>query len=82
MPSLNIELHLRSDQMLDYYRGAARNVIALAANGQTVQFPAAALQQHVTTEGVHGWFRLEFDQTHKFVHLERIDSPAGFNEIA
>lgn len=79
MPSLLLELHVSADDLLDYYRGVARMVHATAANGQTVNFPAAALQRHVLKDGVHGWFRLEFDDQNKFLRLERTTPPAGFD---
>jgi len=82
MPSLYLELHVTADDLLDYYRGQARTVHAFATNGQTVNFPATAIQRFVTTEGVHGWFRLEFDEDHKFVRLERCAPPTGLDRTA
>lgn len=82
MPSLYLELRISPDEMLDYYRGTARTVHALATTGQTVNFPASAIQRFVTTEGVHGWFRLDFDEQHKFVGLERCPPPAGLDRTA
>ncbi len=82
MPSLYLEIHVGPDDLLDYYRGEARTVHARATNGQTVNFPASAIQRYVTTEGVHGWFRLEFDEHHKFVRLERCAPPTGFDGTA
>jgi hypothetical protein len=37
-----------------------------------VQFPASALQRLVTTDGIHGYFRIEFDQNYKFVGIEPV----------
>lgn len=79
MPSLMLELHVSADDLLDYYRGVARMVHATAVTGQTVNFPASALQRHVLKDGVHGWFRLEFDDQNKFLRLERTTPPAGFD---
>ncbi len=73
MPELLIDLHLTSDQVLAYYRGQARNVRAQATTGQYVQFPASVLQRHVTAQGIHGRFRLEFDAHCKFIQLARAD---------
>jgi hypothetical protein len=70
MPDLVIELHLSAGQLLQYYRGTARTVQARATTGQLVQFPAAVLQKHVTKEGIHGRFKIEFDENRKFVGLE------------
>ncbi len=70
MPELIIELHVPAGQMLQYYRGAAHVVHARATSGQTVQFPASVLQKVVTKDGVHGQFRLLFDDNHKLIGLE------------
>jgi hypothetical protein len=69
MPSLRIHLSISADEMLEYYRGVARSVHARATNGQTVQFPASALQKFVTKEGVRGVFELVFDEQNKFLAL-------------
>jgi hypothetical protein len=75
MPDLIIELNLNPGQLLQYYRGAAQVVQARAANGQVVQFPANVLQRHVTKDGIHGQFRLEFDANRKFLGLVPVKSP-------
>lgn len=74
MPSLILDLNITADAMLDYYRGRARVVIVTAASGQTVQFPAQALQAHVRKDGVHGRFELVFDDQQRFVGLKPIPS--------
>lgn len=68
MPHLEIELHLTRGQLLQYYRGV-RSVQARATNGQLVQFPANTLQRYVSEDGIHGRFRLEFDENRKFLGL-------------
>jgi hypothetical protein len=70
MPDLILDLHISAEKMLGYYRGQVRTVRARATNGQTVQFPVSVLQKHVSTDGIHGRFRMEFDDQHKFVRLE------------
>jgi len=72
MPELVVEIHLTPADLLKYYRGDARVVEARAVTGQSIQFPATALQRHVTAEGVHGLFRLEFDAAFKFKSFERV----------
>jgi len=79
MPSLFIQLHVGPDELLNYYRGTARTVHATASTGQAVTFPASALQRHVAADGVHGWFRLDFDEQHKFVGLERAELKNGLD---
>jgi len=83
MPALILELHITAEHFLDYYRGTARTVHATAVNGQTVIFPASALQRHVTREGIHGWFALEFDDHPRFIRLDRCNPPAkGLERLA
>lgn len=71
------QLRITAGQYLDYYRGAARHVIAHSTAGQTVQFPASLLQRFVTREGVHGRFVLLCDENNKCIELQRIDDGVG-----
>ncbi|MGA1237026.1 MAG: DUF2835 domain-containing protein [Limisphaerales bacterium] len=72
MAALIFDLHISAERMLEYYRGRATVVHAVATDGRSVQFPAQAIQRFVTEDGVHGRFRLEFDARNKFVGLERV----------
>ena len=74
MPDLIIDLDLSAEKMLAYYRGEVRSVRVRATNGQTVQFPVSVLQKHIAADGIHGRYRMEFDNQNKFVRLERIES--------
>ena len=73
MPALVIHLNFSSTQVMGYYRGQVRSIRARATNGQTVQFPASALQKFILKDGVHGSFRIEFDEHYKFIALEAVD---------
>jgi hypothetical protein len=73
MPALILDLSIPSHQLVAYYRGQIRTVRARAVTGQMVQFPVSALQKHILKEGVHGRFRIEFDEQHKFVALEPVE---------
>ncbi|HWL15519.1 MAG TPA: DUF2835 family protein [Opitutus sp.] len=70
MSELLVSVNLSRDQIAAYYRGELRAVVARASNGQTVQFPASVLHKFITLDGVHGKFRLRFDERHKFVGIE------------
>ncbi len=76
MPALVIQLSISADKMMGYYRGQVKNVVARATTGQTVQFPASALQKYIMQDGVHGRFRIEFDEHFKFVGLVPV-APTG-----
>lgn len=72
MNTLEFTLNFTPDEVLRYYRGQARHVVARLDDGRTIQFPAGALQKVVTETGIHGRFRLRFDANHKFLGLERV----------
>ncbi len=72
MPALEFTLHFSPEEVLRYYRGQARTVRAVLDDGRSIQFPAKALQQVVTENGVHGRFRLVFDAHQKLQGLERV----------
>ena len=72
MNRYEFDLRVTADQYLDYYRGAARQVVVRCTTGQRVQFPAALLQQFVTAEGIRGHFALTCDEHHRNPRLERL----------
>jgi hypothetical protein len=77
MPALTIDLNFSSSQVMGYYRGQVRSIRARATTGQMVQFPASALQKFILKDGVHGRFRIEFDDQYKFIALELVDPSSG-----
>lgn len=68
-----IDLNIHPDEYLRHYRGNVTQVVCRARDGRTVRFPSALLQRHVTHDGVHGTFRLEFDNNFKLIAFNRID---------
>lgn len=71
MHELTLSVAISPDEFLRYYRGV-REVRAQATTGQWVRFPALRLRPFVTAGGVHGTFRLRFDDNGKFVDLSRV----------
>ncbi|HEY4731772.1 MAG TPA: DUF2835 domain-containing protein [Gammaproteobacteria bacterium] len=65
-------LNISADDYLEYYKGRAKHVLAQSQDGRSVRFPANALQKFLTHDGVHGRFRLLFDENHKLTGIEKI----------
>lgn len=61
MPSVVVRLNLTAEDLLRFYRGEAREVVAISEDGRTVRFPANLLRTLVAEDGVYGRFRLDFD---------------------
>ncbi len=72
MQSMTFSLSISSQQYQQYYAGQAKNVVVIADNGKRLKFPAKILQKLVTHDGIHGRFRIEFDQQHKFKQIVRL----------
>lgn len=70
--SVIVNLSIPADEYLRVYQGSAKLVSAITSDGRRVQFPARILQKAVTREGIHGRFRIEFDQAGKFQNISRI----------
>lgn len=66
-----VTLDIDADEYLRMYSGQARNVLALDASGQSIQFPAAALRPFVTREGIHGSFIIRVDAASKLIDVQQ-----------
>ncbi len=72
MSELNFVLHITPDQYLAYYNGAAKNIVVKTEDGLSLKFPANAMQKFITREGIHGRFKISFDQHNKLIGVSRI----------
>ena len=72
MPQLNVDLSIGSTEFLRYYQWKASSVRVVDDRGQSIRFPAIALREHVTHQGIHGQFRLEADDDHRLIRLIRL----------
>ncbi len=72
MNEIRFRLEISAQEYLKYYQGDVDSVQVTIASGQTIQFPASALQKHVSQNGVNGSFRIIFDDNNKMISLERI----------
>jgi hypothetical protein len=72
MQEIRFRMQLSPAEVLAYYQGTAREVVARALDGRIVRFPASTLRAHVTLDGVRGLFALRFDDNNKLVELVRL----------
>lgn len=72
MPSVVVQVHIEPDELLRFYRGEAREVLATSEDGRSVRFPVQMLRPFVSKDGVHGRFRLDFDHTGKSRGVRRL----------
>jgi len=72
MSEVIISVSLSAEKYLEYYRGYASGVIAYDSWGRRIQIPANILRPFVTSQGVHGRFRVRFGPGNKFESIERV----------
>ena len=72
MKEIRFYLGIPAHRYLSYYQGIAKNVVATAPDGTTVQFPAESLRRYLTHEGVYGEFLLRYDAANRLISLERL----------
>jgi hypothetical protein len=65
-------LNISPEELLDYYRGTAPDVLARCASGVVIQFPASLLKAFVSSTGIHGNFLLTCEDNHKGAKLQRL----------
>lgn len=70
--SVIVRLHIDAEEFLRYYRGSAKVVSAPDIYGRSVRFPANILQPFITREGIQGVFEIFFDESGKFVSIEKM----------
>jgi len=75
MASQNIrfQLALPAEEFLSYYQGKAQNVVVESIDNKTIQFPASAIRQFLSHEGIYGLFEIQFDENNKLIEIIRID---------
>lgn len=72
MGRATFSLSISTTEYLRYYRGSARQVIVRSDQGHTLSFPAEHLRTFVSHGGIHGRFTLDYDDSHRFLSIERL----------
>ena len=72
MATVEFTLNVSRDDMLVYYAGYSSQVVVCSDDGIWVQFPANQLRAFVNHDGVHGRFRLYYDESGRFARLQRL----------
>lgn len=72
MYSIELKLNISTDQYQKNYQSIGAIVHTHSVDGRSVQFPANILQRFVTHAGVIGHFKIEFDDSGKFLQILRV----------
>lgn len=72
MKTLHFALRISEQELLKFYRGHARNVVATDAQGKSMAFPIEVIRPFVTKEGVYGRFEMIVDDNFKFISIKKV----------
>ncbi len=74
MPTLIVPIKISADQYLSYYEGNVKNISARATDGRQVLFPANILKPFITTLGISGVFKLNYDSNGKLTNIIKLNT--------
>jgi len=69
---VEVQLDITAQEMLRWYSGGVKNVVAYARDGRRVRFPVELLRPFVSRTGVAGCFAIQFDHLGKFVSISQL----------
>ena len=70
---IRFRLAISAEEYLAYYEGSAQTVVVRSDDNRIVQFPASAIRQFVTRDGVSGSFEITFDENNKLIEIQPVD---------
>ena len=71
--SIRFRLAISAEEYLAYYQGSAQAVIARSEDNRIIQFPASAIREFLTHDGIHGSFEISFDENNKLIAVQPIE---------
>jgi hypothetical protein len=75
VPNLSLvrfQLAISTDEYLAYYQGSVKNIQVRAEDNRIIQFPASAIQEFLTRDGIFGTFELQYDEENKLIGIKLI----------
>lgn len=74
MPSVYVRLNMSAKECLAFYTSQAPNAKTYSVDGRSIIFPRRLLRNMVDREGIHGLFRINYNDQGQFVSIERIST--------
>ncbi len=65
------KLSLPAEKYKAYYQGHAQNIQVICSEGKTLRFPANAIRQFLTADGIYGDFEMQVDEKNKLIGVVR-----------
>ena len=65
--AIGFRLSISAEQYKAYYQGKVQFIQVQSVDGRRIRFPANAVRQYLTMDGIHGEFEIQFDQNNKLI---------------
>ncbi len=72
MQLIIVDIAISPDEWIKLYQGTATDVHTTARDGRSVRFPARILSRFYLRDGIRGSFRIQFDDSGKFLDVARL----------
>lgn len=72
MPSVDIKLDLSAEQCRAHYAGAVDSIRTRTLDGRSVMLPSRVLHHIIKPDGVHGIYRVTFDDGGRFLSIRAL----------
>ncbi len=72
MQQIIVDISISPDEWIKLYQGVATDVRTTCRDGRSVRFPGRILSRFYLRDGIQGSFRILFDDSGKFVSIERL----------
>lgn len=69
--SVFFRLNISAEKYKAYYQGQVQYVQVQSYDGRSVRFPASAIREFLTADGVSGDFQIQFDENNKLIGVSR-----------
>lgn len=73
MQTVIVRLKISPERFQAYYQGEVDDLVTRATDGRMVQFPARVLRPFFSYQGIHGTFRITFDDHCRFQSIQRAE---------
>lgn len=73
MPKIIVNITIEKGELLKYYAGSAKFVMAKSETGHSVRFPVEHLRPFVNHDGIQGRFCIEYSTDGKFQSIEKLN---------
>lgn len=71
---IRFRLAISAEKYLAFYQGSAQDILALSEDNKSLRFPAGAIREFLTHDGIYGSFEIQFDENNKLIGVIQLSA--------